>query len=159
MIPKVRRNGNCTIIGDHILIFGGSDSRKRYRDCISYSISKCINFTDLFIFDLGKESFQEFNVKNEITSDCYFFVSYKDKIIFGQDFKLYYLEKRNENDIQASKKTKVFHEKLNKFYQEKPLADLTFIVEGKDIPAHKTLLAAKYPYFCDMFMSLFLGYS
>jgi len=94
-------------------------------------------------------------MNNEITSDCYFFVNYRDKIIFGQDFKLYYLE----NDRQAPKKTKVFHEKLKKFYQEKPLADLTFIVEGKEIPAHKTLLAAKCPYFCDMFMSLFLGYS
>ena len=50
-------------------------------------------------------------------------------------------------------------EKLEKFYQEKPLADLTFIVEGKEILAHKTLIAAKCPYFCDMFMSLFLRYS
>jgi len=46
-------------------------------------------------------------------------------------------------------------EKLEKFYQEKPLADLTFIVEGKEILAHKTLLTAKCQYFCDMFMSLF----
>jgi len=98
-------------------------------------------------------------MNNEITSDCYFFVGFRDKIIFGQDFKLYYLEKGNENEIQASKKIKVFHEKLKKFYQEKPLADLTFIVEGKEILAHKTLIAAKCPYFCDMFMSLFLRYS
>jgi len=65
-------------------------------------------------------------------------------------YKLENLKKRKSRKIAS------YDKKLLKFYQEKPLADVTFIVKGKEILAHKTLLAAKCPYFCNMFLSLFV---
>jgi len=66
----------------------------------------------------------------------------------------YFLE--NIKKRKNSSKAVTYDKKVKKFYQEKPFADLTFIIEEKEFLTHKALLAAKCPYFCDMFMSLLI---
>jgi len=42
---------------------------------------------------------------------------------------------------------------FNEFYQTQTLCDITLVAEGREIRAHKTVLAACSPYFASMFMS------
>jgi len=44
---------------------------------------------------------------------------------------------------------------LKIFFKEKPFSDVTFKVQGQDIPAHKGFLAARCPYFKKVFTSIF----
>jgi len=94
--------------------------------------------------------------------------SYGNQIIFGRGFKLFNIDKSKlifTNIIKGlglkkkpdPKKIAVQIQILKQFYLEKPLADLTFIVEGKKIPAHKSILAMKCPFFLKMFQSKFIS--
>lgn len=44
-------------------------------------------------------------------------------------------------------------ENLNGFYEAQILCDITLVAEGREIQAHKTIIAACSPYFASMFMS------
>ena len=44
-------------------------------------------------------------------------------------------------------------ENLNELYEAQTLCDITLVAEGREIQAHKTIIAACSPYFASMFMS------
>jgi len=83
----------------------------------------------------------------------------EDRIIFGESDNFYSINLKaltaggKAVAIESNAKGSDLMSGLRIFFKEKPFADVTFKIQGKEIPAHKGFLAARCPYFKKMFTS------
>jgi len=99
--------------------------------------------------------------KNSIPSysNVHTFKVFEDKIIFGESNNFYSINLKALTGgaktvaIESNAKGSNLMSGLKIFFKEKPFADITFKIQGQEIPAHKGFLAARCPYFKKMFTS------
>ncbi len=67
-------------------------------------------------------------------------------------------EKLEEHSLVLQGKDHAYFSQMRKLYIEKLFADVTFVVQGEEIKAHKGIIAARSKFFENMFLSKFYEY-
>lgn len=58
-----------------------------------------------------------------------------------------------ENSLVLQGKDNAYFNQMRRLYTEKLFADVVFVVQGEEIPAHKGIIAARSKFFENMFLS------
>jgi len=146
--PKI--NSLCQVIEDTIVIAGGTNGQGWCQDCITYKIND------------EMDSFKKLDlaIEQPISQNQTFLGVYNDRLLLVKDFDFFSLdqkaivpEEQPKEQVENVVKTISFQRNDQKFFKEKPFADLIFRVQGEEMKAHKAFLAARCSYFINMFQS------
>jgi len=146
-IPSGLRGHTSSAIFNNFYIFGGYDGKNRVNDLYRFSLED-FNFIKIpnnreIIFPRQRHTANVFNEK------IFFFGGFEgNKWINNMDILNV---DQLENNLLKEKFKKTIKSDLCLILNNKEYSDLTFIVENKEIYAHKALLCLRVEYFKNMF--------